>query len=459
MPGLSDRKIEIVRHLVESAPDKVVGGLQNALAAASGDSVLAGVRRLVEGEVADRRLRNAVLSPVAPLFVGDGSDPERLVFPSRVLALIWRALKATAPEEVLKAERTLVDYRADETSTEPFDVLVVAAADGLREREQRDFAAAAELADQCREGGAELLLSCLALSPIVREATLRLPEWISRTTDERAAAARVAYKDAVAISDDAGPRFFDMLAAQLAERWTILRIVSAVMDRPTEHYLAASELSVFATRVMDEIDKNLLKVVHFDLDGGPQAGRDAGATVELITLQIAEMENAIDLGREGGWGGRVQKQKKGLAAVVEGRLRELEKVIGHALPSQTVRVARMMKSLPRLTGEPDAKAVGRAITLLTFIESVRTSANYGGFASTRAKVVEKIGETLDDYVEEALALIREGVVEEPETGRAFLHVAADCAALLREPRAGDVIRRRATAALGAVQAEAAAAAE
>ena len=52
MPGLSDRKIEIVRHLVESAPDKIVGGLQNALAAASGDSVLAGVRRLVESEVA-----------------------------------------------------------------------------------------------------------------------------------------------------------------------------------------------------------------------------------------------------------------------------------------------------------------------------------------------------------------------------------------------------------------------
>lgn len=453
MSGLSDRKIEIVRHLVESAPDKVVGGLQNALAAASGDSVLAGVRRLVEGEVADRRLRNAVLSPVAPLFIGDGSDPERLVFPARVLSLIWRALKATAPDEVLKAERTLVDYRADETSTEPFDILVMAAADGLREREQRDFAAAAELADQCREGGAELLLSCLALSPIVREATLRLPEWISRTTDERAAAARVAYKDAVAISDDAGPRFFDMLAAQLAERWTILRIVSAVMDRPTEHYLAASELSIFATRVMDEIDKNLLKVVHLDLDGGPQAGRDAGATVELITLQIAEMENAIDLGREGGWGGRVQKQKKGLAAVVEGRLRECEKVIGNALPSQTVRVARMMKSLPRLTGEPDAKAVGRATTLLTFIEAVRTSANYGGFASTRAKVVEKIGETIDDYVEEALALIREGVVEDPESGRAHLLVAADCAALLRDPRAGDVIRRRATAALGAVKVE------
>ena len=36
--------------LVESAPDRVVGGLQEALAQTSDDSALAGVRRLVETE-------------------------------------------------------------------------------------------------------------------------------------------------------------------------------------------------------------------------------------------------------------------------------------------------------------------------------------------------------------------------------------------------------------------------
>ncbi|CAN5799821.1 hypothetical protein BH11PSE1_BH11PSE1_22070 [soil metagenome] len=223
------------------------------------------------------------------------------------------------------------------------------------------------------------------------------------------------------------------------------------MDRPTEHYLAASEFSVFAEQLMDEIDKNLAKVAQLDLNGGPQAGRDAGAVVELITLQIAEIENSVELGKEGGWGGRVQKQKKSLASVVEGRLREADKVMGQALPSHTVRVARAMKSLPRLTGEPDEKAVTRAVTLLTFIESVRSSANYGGFASTRAKVVEKVGETIDDYVEEALSLLRDGEVPDPEVARAFLTVAADCSTLLRDQRAGDVIRRRATAALGAMK--------
>ena len=145
--------------------------------------------------------------------------------------------------------------------------------------------------------------------------------------------------------------------------------------------------------------------------------------------------------------------------MVEGRLREADKVMGQALPSHSVRVARSMKSLPRFTSEPEEKAVTRAVTLLTFIESIRSSANYGGFASTRAKVVEKMGETIDDYVEEALSLLREGEVADPEIARAFLTVAADCSTLLRDPRSGDVIRRRATAALGAIKPTAGIAAE
>jgi hypothetical protein len=453
MPGLPERKIEIVRTLVESAPDKVVGGLQAALAAASGDTALAGVRRLVENEVADRRLRNAVFEPIAPLCVGDGKGEGRLLFPARTLSLIWRALKAQAPAEVAEAARALVDFRPDETSPEPFDALVALALEGLRAGEQLDYLAAMDAAEQSRPEGGRLLMECLDLAPIIRGATLRTPEWISRMTEERSAAARIAYKDADSRCAEGGPRFFEMLSAQLAQPWTVLRIVSGVMDRPTERYMAASELSIFATRLMDEVDANLQRVIHFDLNGGPNAGLAAGAVVELITQQIAELENAIDLGREGGWGGRVHKQKSSLASAVEGRLREVDKVMEAALPTQGVRVARVMRRLPRFSLEPDQRAADRIRTLLTFAESVRTSANYGGFASTRAKMIEKTGDTLDHYVDEALALIRENLVEDAAIARQFLDIAADCAALLREPRAGDLVRRRTSSAFTALREE------
>ncbi|WP_304164062.1 hypothetical protein [Phenylobacterium aquaticum] len=447
MPGLSDHKIEIVRHLVESAPDKIVGGLQNALSAASGDSALAGVRQLVESEMADRRLRNAVLAPVAPLFFGDGKLTTRLVFPARALALIWRGLKAEAPGEVALAARIMADFRPDETSPEPLDALVARAAEGLRNRESRDFIAAADCLDAVRPGCAYALAACLDIGAIVRAATLRLPDWITRTTDERAAAARLAYKDAITVSEDAAPRFFEMLSAQMAEPWTILRIVSAVMDHPAERYLAASELSIFALRVMDQIDQNLTHIAKFDLDGGAKSGKQAATVVELVTRQIAEMEGGIELATEGGWGGRVKKQKGQLAGCVEGRLREVGKLLGAALPTQQVKVARMSKELPRFTTDPEPRAIERAMAVLTFVEAIRTSSNYGGFASTRAKVLEKAAEQLDFYVEESLALVRDGSVRDFTLAASYLEVAANCAALIREPRAGDIVRRRTAVAV------------
>ena len=171
-----------------------------------------------------------------------------------------------------------------------------------------------------------------------------------------------------------------VLGAQLAEPWTILRIVSAVMEHPTESYLSGSELAAFATRLMDSVDANLKLVAAFDLNGGAPTGEVAAATVEILTLQVTELENAIDLAREGGWGARIQKQKQSLAGVVEKRLRELPRLQAAALPSQRVRVARALVAEPELTSPPDQGHVERCRSLLSFAEGIRASANYGGFA-------------------------------------------------------------------------------
>lgn len=450
MAGLPDAKIDIVRTLVASAPDKVVSGLRNALAAAEGDTALAGVRRVVEAEVADRNLRNKVLEPIAPLFVAQ-PQAGRLSFPLRALPLLWRGLRELAPAEVAAAGFVLADYEPGVTSTDAFDALTEQLAEAVETGGQRDIDTAVQIIEAAGKGGTAILLSCLSMGPVVRRATLKLPEWISRTTSERAAAARLAYRDACRNGDDLGPRFFEMLGAQLAEPWTILRIVSAVMDRPTEGYLAGSELSVFAIRLMDAIDANLRAVASFDLKGGAAAGDTAAAWVETLTLQITELENGVDLGREGGWGGRVQKQKQSLASVVEGRLRELAKLQNAALPSHKVRVARAMVSEPQLLAAPDPAQVERCRSLLTFAEGIRASANYGGFASTRAKVMEKAGETLDQYVEDVLGLVRDNESTEREIAARYLQVAAEFAGLIHEPRAAEIVRRRAATAFGAVK--------
>nr|MEA2798988.1 hypothetical protein [Phenylobacterium sp.] len=452
MVALSERKIEIVRTLVESAPDRIVGGLQKALAETAGDTVLASVRQLVEAEARDRMLRNGVFLPVTPLFVGDGSDKHSLVFPARALASIWRGLKVIAPAEIGAAgaasdavAKALATDRRPPDTNEIFDGLVELAAHALRTSELRDFRAAVELCERSRAGGAEALAACLDISPVVRRAVVRLPDWIAHASEDNAAAARLAYKDAVAIAEDAGPRFFEMLAGQLAPPWMVLRVISAVMDKPTERYLADSELGGFPERVMNDIDETLKAIGHLDVDGGVRAGRTAAALVTLITDQVFELEVCIELNREHGWGNRILGQKQALAAVVEARLRDAEKLVTAALPMQSSGFARRRKTWPKLDGPPDPAVVARATTLLTFAHEVRHSADHGGFSATHAKVVEQLGGMIDHYVEEVLDHVRTG--DAPAAlAHSYLLVAAGIDGLIRDEKAAKLIRRRAATA-------------
>jgi hypothetical protein len=452
MVALSDRKIEIVRTLVESAPDKIVGGLQRALAQTGEDTVLASVRQLVDAEARDRMLRNAVFAPVVALCVGDGSSTHSLVFPARALSFVWRGLKAAAPGEMAAAQAAAAALASavagQQRLPDPnkiFDQVVIVAAEALRSSEVRDFRVAAEMCERARPGGAEAFAACMDISPVVRRAIPRLADWVAQPADEISAAARLAFKDAVNIAEDAGPRFFEMLAALITPPWMVLRIISAIMDKPTERYLHDSELGGFPDRIMNDIDEALKAIRSLDLDGGPSAGRVAAERVGLITEQTFELEVCIELNRDHGWGKRIMDQKKTLALAVEGRLKEAEKLVNAALPTGSVGMSRFRKATPRLDDPPDAKAVTRALTVLTFAQAARPFAGHGGFSAAHTKALEKIGALLDHYVEEVLDIQRTGEAD-PAIAQGYLQVAAEVAGLVRDEKAAEMVRRRAGAA-------------
>jgi len=445
MAALSERKIEIVRTLVEQAPDRVVGSLRQALAETGEESALGGVKRLVEAEAADRTLRNTVLQPIAPMCVAGGDHRDVLTFPSRALALIWRALKTTEAEAVEKLRAD--EYFEAHKLADAQDQLVAAAAAGLGERTHPDYAAAAELADRGRDDGARQLIAALEIGPVVRRTVQRMPEWIARPGGDTTAGARLAYKDAVAIADDAGPLFFRMLAAQMAQPWMVMRIISAVMDKPTERYLRDSELADFGEKLLADIDASIGAIAAMKAEEGPAAGRAAARLAELVVHQIMEMEGSVELPRDQGWGLRVVKQRASLAGVVEARLKEGERSTIEALPMFAPRNQRVRHPVPRLSAPPEERWVTQATTLLAFSEELRTTANYGGFSTARNKMVEKLGEYIDHYVESVVDLLHTDDVEDRAIAAAFLGCAADFSLLLRGDKASDLIRRRAHAAL------------
>ena len=284
------------------------------------------------------------------------------------------------------------------------------------------------------------LLHMLAFTDGLR-ALLYMAAWhedIATASGDRAVA-----KDAAAIVPESGPLFFDMLAAHLNPPWQILRIISAVMDKPNERYLSDSELSSFAERLMDAIDVSLKAITRMDLDGGGEAAIAAARAVELITQQTFELEVSIELSRDHGWGKRILDQKKTLANLVEARLKEAEKLVAAALPIQSDGFSRGRRSGPKLDAAPDGRAVGRALTVLKFVHDVRLCANYGGFSAMHAKVSDKLGQAIDAYVEDVLDHVRTGDVPDVSLAHDHLNVAADLIGLVRDDKATELVRRRA----------------
>jgi hypothetical protein len=442
MGQLSETKLDLIRRLIERAPDVVVRNLLLTLAAdGPHDDSLTRVQQLLEIETGDRNARNTAFAPIAPLCASPGpfSGPW---FPARTLTLIWKTLKQEAPRDVEAARSQLDVWRSN--SPDALDLLCAKTARGLRTT-GGPFEAVAMAADE--GSGRDVLAGCLEIAPLTRYALGQLPDWLGRMDGEKSAKLRLTYRDVSTVADEAGPRFFEMLTAHLTEPWLILRVIAAVMDHPNETYVANSELGGFGDRVLADVENRLTEVAAFRATSGRQAAHAAAQTLHLATVEIAEIEQSFHLSPDGVWGRRVAKQHRSLAESIETLLRTVDRAVAGALPLHTVRLGpRTLKGVPQLAHDPDPELVERAATLLSFVGELRSSAAAGGFAASRAKVLESVENRIDSYVEDVLADLHAADGVDTDRARAFLEVAAELCGLARDERAAQIVRRRAAAA-------------
>jgi hypothetical protein len=443
MTGLTDTQASVLRTLFGTAPDSAVQNLERALSedAMSGGPMSA-VYGLVAKEAIERRTKQVVFEPMVALCGPAG-------FPPHALRALWTGLRETCDGEagnaVAYASKKKISEENLAKAVEIYDRLCATAAAGLREGAPA-FAAAAQILNSGRPDGVEAFVSYLDLAPLVRAAMARLPDWVGRMTSDRAAAVRVAYKDAVNLADDGGPRFIEMLAVNLPEPWLIMRILSAVMDHPGERFLAVSELAQFAEQVLDDIDRKLSLFRTFDPDGGRAAGVAAGQAIQVAAEEIVEFEAAVELNRDAPWGKRIMQQKQSLAQMAENRLAQIDKALDAAMPLQMVKFGKGLRGQPRVTEDPNPVALRRAEALMAFFDYSRHAASQSGYGAARAKAAEKIEARLDQYVEDLLEMLRTQQLETLERVRGYLEVSAAMMDAARGEKFGQIVRRRAAAA-------------
>jgi len=444
MPTLTYHQASLLGGLFKAAPDSTISRLEIALAnEAEEGGPMADVHGLVAREAAERRARRAVFGPIAALCGVGGSTGVR--FPRRVIGQLWNALCVTQPALVSAAQGAW--SRGEDDQVTPADIynrLCALAAEGLQ-GDSPEYAAARATLEQAGPDVPQDFNRFLELVPLGRHATSRLPDWVGRLNDEKSAAARLAYKDAVALADDAGPRLFDMLLANLPQPWMILRVLSAVMDRPKDTFVAVSELARFGEFVLDDIDQRLAQFRKFEPEHGREAGIDASELLHVVAQEIAEFETSIDLKKDGPWGMRVVKQRQTMAQLAETRFGQIEKALDQALPLQMVRFGKGLRGQPKLVADPDLHMVQRAEGLLGFFDHTRAYASQFGFGASRTKVAEMLAAKLDQYVEDLLELLRADEFSNMERVRAYLDIAADFTGASAGEQAAQIVRRRAAA--------------
>jgi hypothetical protein len=448
MGQLTEARLGSVRLLIQSAPDHVVRSLDAMLASGAEHSeAMRIIQRLVMLEMADRRARQTVFMPLVPLFTPLRDNFLGLQFPPAALNRLWRALKRQSPREAEIAIAAAHEFAGQAAPPGLYDELCATAAAGLRASANEDYAAAAAMLDKAAPDGAALFASYLDLARVARAAIDRMPDWLGRLNEDRIVAARLAFRDAVAVAEDAGPRLLEILYAHLEEPWGVLRLISAVMHRPADQFVANSELAVFGERLLSDIEERVKLVVSFAADRGAEAGLEAGEAVRIAALEIQEFDESLELAPTGPWGSRLVHQKRSLAQAIEARMKAAEAETASALPVQSTAYKRGPRGQPRLTTDPDERHVNRARALLSLMQAVRGSADRLGFGSAWDRTSESIQARLSPYVEDLLDKLRQDDSEENHARvRLYLDIAAELLGLASEAKAAQIVRRRIAAA-------------
>jgi hypothetical protein len=403
------------------------------------------VRDMVSAEAGERRARNIVLAPLAPLCPATPPAFPHQTFPRRALTLVWRALAKAEPGLFQSAVDQSMNWDPEEGTPETFQALIASAAAGLRAPEGTPFAACAEVLEAACSDGAETFAAYLDLCNLAREAQRRLPDWIAHMSSERAAQVRLVFKDAADVASDSAPRMAELLICRLDEPWQILRVISALMDRPTDTFLAGSEMAPLGERMIAGIDDCLEELDAFDPFEGPAAAVEAAEAARLAVVQVSEFEMQIDLKKDGPWGRQLAKQKQACAQKVEALLKKTDEAVDRALPLKAVKFGAKTRGAPNYRNPPDPRAVTKAEAMLTFLHDVRLSAAAGGYASLRAKTIEILDDRLDRYVEDVLEDLRTPDAPDAAVARQFLDIAATLVGLYRDEKAAQIVRRRAAA--------------
>ncbi|MFT4074246.1 MAG: hypothetical protein QM647_01860 [Asticcacaulis sp.] len=407
MSEIAEKRKILLRGLVRSLPQASLRSLEMALGLTSEPKMVA-VRDLISSEMEFRHTCRAVFAPFMPLFEPRTDGLVGVSFPNWIINTLWSALESREPELQEEARHALRSLRTEDPTPVVFFRLVTAGAHICRTAP--DLLLRKDATDEERDEVVEFG-HYLDLHRLARQVLGRLGDFMGRIDADKAAALRVMFKDASDLDTESGTRFMEIIFANLEDGAQIVKFVATVSDRPSDRFLAESEMADFGDRILDRIESDLAELKAFmggkNTTGG-KASEDPGAAGGRIASCLGQLQafgQYIELSRGGPWGKRVTEAQQVVAGLVEQQIKGAEKALDKALPTRTERVyGRMKKDVPDFAHVPNETQMAQAHGALAFMREVRHIANAGGFASLHAKTTEACEASLDAYFTELLSI-------------------------------------------------------
>ena len=442
MPGLTESQGKIVRSIVQTVPDSGLGQLTAVLSAQMGEHTMADVRDIVMMEMKDRKVRAIVFSPFLSLCTKNQPGKSQSRFPFALPTLLWNALADRAPKLMAQARDMAARWESEELLPYIFNQACDEAIDGLLDNDPA-FSAVIECLNKASPTGVRDLVSFLKMSALLRDVLLELPLWVSRMNADDALSVRLAYRDAANISSDGPFRLFEVIYTNLESPWTILRVISAALDRPTDQFVANMDLNLFGELLLGQAETLVESIGEVNLDEGLSAGKAITIAAKTIIAITTNFEENLVLGKNGPWGRRIARSKRDLTNACEALLNQVDGLLPRALPiAAASKNSRALNRTPNINVAPEPIAEARLEAILVFMASVRSIASVSGIGVLRTRVLTETQEFLEYYGKGALALLTDFSLS-TEAVRERVHAVAKYVALVHDEAAAEQLRRRA----------------
>jgi len=442
MPGLTESQGKIVRSIVQTVPDAGLGQLTSVLSAQMGEHTMADVRDIVMMEMKDRKVRSVVFSPIVSLCEKNQPGKTKSRFPFELPTLLWNALVDTAPRLMTQAREMALRSESEEVLPYIFNQACDAALAGLQTNDPNFQPVVVCLAKSSPDAVGDLM-SFLKMSSVLRDVLIEIPLWVGRMNSDDELSVRLAYRDAAKLTANGPARLFEFIYINLEAPQTILRIISAALDRPSDLSIEGTDLIAFGDLLLDQSEALLVSINSFELGEGASAGIALASAAKSIIGTVTEFEESIALSKNGPWGRRVARIKRDVSAVFEKLIFQVEMLTPKALPVAAAgQNQKNLNRAPNMFRAPDPSATARLEAILTFIVQIRPIASASGVGVLRSRVIAETQEFLEFYSNGVFALMADFSLD-PEAGQGRINQIAKFLALVHDEETAERLRRRA----------------